>query len=161
MADMLVRLYDLPSIDEPLEELAEDGILIRRPQPWELSALRRFIEDHFSEGWADEASVGFANKPVSVFIAQEGPRIIGFAAFEYTRRGFFGPMGVDEAYRKRGVGAVLTVACLQAMAEIGYAYAIIGGAGPKDFYRKCCGATLIEDSEPGIYAYPRVKHPVE
>ncbi|NLO07027.1 MAG: GNAT family N-acetyltransferase, partial [candidate division WS1 bacterium] len=80
MADMLVRLYDLPSIDEPLEELAEDGILIRRPQPWELSALRRFIEDHFSEGWADEASVGFANKPVSVFIAQEGPRIIGFAA---------------------------------------------------------------------------------
>ncbi len=160
MSDMLVRLYDLPDVSDAVERLAEEGIEVRRPQPWELSALRRFIEDHFSEGWADETSVGFANKPISVFIAQEGSRIVGFAAYECTRRGFFGPMGVDERYRKQGIGGVLTVVCLEAMAQMGYGYAIIGGAGPKDFYRKCCGATLIEDSKPGIYSHTRVQHPV-
>jgi len=159
MADMLVRLYDLPNIDEQLDQLADEGILIRRPQPWELSALRRFVEEHFSEGWADETSVGFANKPISVFIAQEDARIVGFAAYECTRRGFFGPMGVDKEYRRRGIGGALTVACLRAMAQMGYAYAIIGGAGPEDFYRKVCGATVITGSKPGIYRHKRVQHP--
>lgn len=159
MADMLVRLYDLPEVAGKLAALEEDGVLVRRAQPWELSPLRRFIEDHFSEGWADETSVGFANKPVSVFIAQEGARIVGFAAYECTARGFFGPMGVDEAFRKRGIGGALTLACLHAMREIGYAYAIIGGAGPKDFYAKCCGATLIADSQPGIYAHRKAQYP--
>ncbi len=159
MSDMLVRLYDLPKFEDRLEALAEEGVLVRRAQPWELSPLRRFIEDHFSEGWADEASAGFANMPISVFLAQDGTRIVGFAAFECTTRGFFGPMGVDEPWRKRGIGAVLTLACLRAMREIGYAYAIIGGAGPKEFYAKCCGATLIEDSEPGVYAYRKAQYP--
>ncbi|MFW5867617.1 MAG: GNAT family N-acetyltransferase [Armatimonadota bacterium] len=159
MSDMLVRLYDLPEVNAKLEALAERGITIRRAQPWEISPLRRFIEDHFSEGWADEASVGFANTPVSVFIAQDGARIVGFAAYECTRRGFFGPMGVDEAFRKRGIGAALTLACLRAMWRMGYGYAIIGAAGPKDFYAKCCGATLIEDSEPGIYEGTKARYP--
>ena len=34
----------------------------------------------------------------------------------------------------------------------GYGYAIIGSAGPVDFYNKCVGATVIEGSVPGIYA---------
>ncbi len=31
MMDMLVRLYDLPDIEEELRKLEKDGILIRRP----------------------------------------------------------------------------------------------------------------------------------
>jgi hypothetical protein len=34
---------------------------------------------------------------------------------------------------------------------MGYAYAIIGGAGPVDFYQKTVGAIEIEGSVPGIY----------
>jgi hypothetical protein len=34
---------------------------------------------------------------------------------------------------------------------MGYAYAIIGGAGPTEFYAKECGATIIPNSVPGIY----------
>ena len=33
----------------------------------------------------------------------------------------------------------------------GYGYAIIGWVGPAEFYAKVSGATVIEDSEPGIY----------
>jgi len=35
--------------------------------------------------------------------------------------------------------------------ELGYAYAIIGGAGPVDFYVKTLGAIPIPGSSPGIY----------
>jgi hypothetical protein len=33
----------------------------------------------------------------------------------------------------------------------GYGYAIIGSVGPVSFYEKCCGATIIPDSEPSIW----------
>ena len=40
---------------------------------------------------------------------------------------------------------------------MGYAYAIIGSAGPEDYYAKVCGAIAIPDSKPGIYCDQRVK----
>ena len=41
--------------------------------------------------------------------------------------------------------------CLTAMREYGYGYAIIGSVGPVEFYQKTCNATVIPDSDPGIY----------
>ena len=76
---------------------------------------------------------------------------MGFAVFECTRRGYFGPTGVRVDLRGSGAGALLLMRCLEAMREIGYAYAIIGGVGPADFYAKVAGATIIEGSEPGVY----------
>jgi hypothetical protein len=38
--------------------------------------------------------------------------------------------------------------------ELGYAYGIIGGAGPTEFYERTVGATIIPESVPGIYADP-------
>ncbi len=157
MPDMLVKLYELPALQPVLDELAAAGIVIRRAYPYELTALRRFITENFSQGWADEASVGFARQPISVFVAQEGKRCIGFAAYECTTRNYFGPEGVLEQYRGRGVGKGLLLACLHAMHQMGYAYAIIGAAGPVDFYAKCCGATVIEGSSPGFYRYSSIE----
>jgi hypothetical protein len=37
------------------------------------------------------------------------------------------------------------------MRDDGYAYAIIGGVGPTEYYSKNVGAALIADSSPGIY----------
>ena len=51
----------------------------------------------------------------------------------------------------RGIGKALLLASLLAMRESGYVYGIIGGAGPIEFYQKTVGATIIVDSEPGIY----------
>ncbi|MBP5231616.1 MAG: GNAT family N-acetyltransferase, partial [Clostridia bacterium] len=58
---------------------------------------------------------------------------------------------VEESLRGRGIGGALLLRCLEAMRDEGYGYAIIGGAGPVDYYRKVCGAEIIEDSVPGIY----------
>jgi len=115
--------------------------------------LRRFIMEHFGEGWADETEAAFSRIPVSCFIAYDDnkKKIIGFAGYDCTAPDFFGPTGVDEAERGRGVGKALLLKCLEALRDEGYGYAIIGSAGPVEFYRKVCGATVIEGSSPGIY----------
>ena len=151
MPDLLVNLLKLPLLEPALEEMERARITIRRAQPFEMSKVREFVEKNFSVAWADEISVGFANKPVSVYIAVLQKEIVGFAAYECTRRGFFGPTGVIESVQGRGIGKALLLACLWGLREMGYVYGIIGRAGPIEFYQKTVGAIVILDSEPGIY----------
>jgi GNAT superfamily N-acetyltransferase len=151
MPDMLVRLYDLPDA-EPYERRSRAaGISIRRAQPWERTPLRSFIETHFPGPWADETEMAFAGHPITAFVAVLDRALVGFAAYECTRRGYFGPTGVREDVRGNGAGAALLFRCLNAMYEMGYAYAVIGGVGPAEFYEKVCGAFVIPGSERGIY----------
>src|SRR5260221_12827895 len=147
MPDMLVSLLRLPSLDR----LNDEGINIRRAQPFEITPVRKFIAENCSVAWADEISVGFANKPVSVVIATRQGRVIGFAGYECTRKAFFGPTGVIESERGRGIGRALLIASFWGLRELGYVYAIIGGAGPVKFYQDAVGAIVIPDSVPGIY----------
>ena len=154
MPDMLVPLLTLPPLPPILEAMSAQRIVIRRVLPHELTPVRTFIQEHFATSWADEVSVGFANKPTTVFLALRDGVIVGFGAFECTHRGFFGPTGVAESERGAGVGKALLFACLWGLQEMGYAYAVIGAAGPVDFYAKTVGATVIPDSSPGIYAFP-------
>jgi len=147
MPDLLVNLLKLPD----LEPLSDKTLVIRRAQPFELTAVRNFITDNFSESWADEVSVGFASKPISVFIATSDRHVVGFAAYECTRRAFFGPTGVAEGAREKGIGKALLIHALRGLREMGYVYAIIGAAGPVDFYKAAVGAFVIPESEPGVY----------
>lgn len=149
---MLVRLYALPDAAPYDERCAAGGIVVRRMEAWDRAALRRFIVPHFGDRWASEADLAFAGHPITGFVAVRDGAIAGFAAYECTRRGYFGPTGVREDLRGHGAGAALLFRCLESMREMGYAYAIIGGAGPDDFYAKVCRATVIEGSEPGVYA---------
>lgn len=151
MSDMLVNLLKLPPLDPAIAELERASIVIRRAQPFELTPVRSFLEKHFSVAWADEVSVGFAHQPVSVFIATVNQRIVGFSAYECTRKAFFGPTGVAESERARGIGKALLLASLWGLRELGYVYGIIGRAGPADFYQKTVGAIVIPESDPGIY----------
>jgi len=147
MPDLLVNLLKLPSLDQ----LKDEEVNIRRAQPFEITPVREFIEQKFSVAWADEISVGFANKPVTVVIATRRGRVIGFAGYECTRKAFFGPTGVAEGERGSGIGTALLIASLWGLRERGYVYGIIGGAGPVEFYERAVGAIVIPDSQPGIY----------
>ncbi len=132
-------------------QLREDGVVIRRAQPWEISLVRDFIVREFTIGWSDEVSIGYSRQPVSVFIATRGEAVIGFSAYECTRRSYFGPTGVAAAERNKGIGKVLLLAALHGLKEMGYAYGIIGSAESPAFYSKTVGAIEIEDSKPGVY----------
>ena len=152
MPDMMVNLLMLPSLDSALEDMKRARIVIRRAQPFEITPLRSFVEKNFSVSWADEISVGLASKPVSVYIGISEKEIVGFAGYECTRRGFFGPMGVAETMQGRGIGTALLLACLWGLREMGYVYGIIGGVGPVEFYERAVGASVIPNSDPGIYS---------
>ncbi len=154
MPDMLVHLLKLPSLEETLATCRENGVVLRNPLPHELSKVRAFATKHFGVGWADEISAGFARQPVSVVIALREGKIVGFAAYECTCRAFFGPTGVAESERGKGVGKALLIAAMWGLRHMGYAYGIIGGAGPTEFYAKSVGAVPIEGSKPGVYADP-------
>ncbi len=151
MPDLLVKLYELPSLEAALEKPLQHGVEIRRALAPEKHLICAFAQQHFGEGWASEIEVGFSRVPVGVFVATKDNRCVGFACYDATLRGFFGPVGVDETLRNQGIGAALSLAALHAMRHIGYGYAIIGGAGPVDFYTRLCGAIVIEGSEPGVY----------
>jgi hypothetical protein len=151
MPDMLVNLLRLPPLAPLLAEAKQAGATIRRAQAFEITRVRSFVEQHFSVSWADEISVGFSNKPVSVYIATREARVVGFSAYECTRRAFFGPTGVLEQERGRKLGTALLLASLWGLREMGYVYGIIGHAGPTDFYSRTVGAIIIPDSDPGIY----------
>ena len=154
MPDMLVNLLRLPPVDGALAELRAAGVIVRRAQPWELTQVRGFITENFKQSWADEVSGGLVRQPVTVFVALREGRLVGFAAYECTRKDFFGPTGVIEEERGRGVGRALLLAALGGLRELGYAYAVIGGVGPAEFYERAVGARLIPDSSPGVYADP-------
>ncbi|MDH5738658.1 MAG: GNAT family N-acetyltransferase, partial [Gammaproteobacteria bacterium] len=104
-----------------------------------------------SAAWASEVAVSFGRTPASCIIAIKGGRPIGFACYDAIKLNFFGPTGVLPEYRKLGIGKALLVYTLTIQKLAGYAYAIIGAAGPVEFYAKAVNAIPIADSEPGIY----------
>lgn len=151
MPDMLARLYDLPDSAPYLRRAEAEGVAIRRADPWDRERMRSFVAETFNPLWAVEADRAFIHWPITAYLATRGPRVVGFAVYECSRRGFFGPTGVLPELRGKGIGAALLLRCLESMREMGYAYAVIGGVGPASFYEKVCGAFLIPGSETSIY----------
>ncbi len=151
MIDMLVRLYDLPDSAGLYQEVAEKGIILRRARAFEKHTVAAFVKDHFSPKWVSETEVALSRQPITCFIATRGQEILGFACYDTTMRGFFGPTGVSESSRGLGLGKALLFKSLEGIRDLGHAYAIIGGVGPKEFYAKVCGAIEIPGSDPGTY----------
>jgi GNAT superfamily N-acetyltransferase len=155
--DMLVKLYDLPDAQPWMEKLTAAGLCLRRAMAHEKRVVAGWVLETFGEAWAAECECAFSKHPVSCFIVVREGRVIGFACHDCTAPDFFGPAGVAESERGCGVGAALLLAALRSMAEQGYAYAIIGGAGSTAFYSRVAGAVEIPQSSPGIY--PPKLHP--
>ena len=148
MPDMLVKLYDLPALEPAIADQRAQGITIRRGMPPEKRLVTRWIDEHFSHYWSSEADVGFSLHPTTVMLAHRGDQLLGFACYDTTHKGFFGPTGVDEAERGRGIGKALLLLCLHEMRYAGYMYAIIGWAGPALYYEKVVNAIVIPDADP-------------
>ncbi|MEM9949961.1 MAG: GNAT family N-acetyltransferase [Chloroflexota bacterium] len=151
MTDMLVKLYDLPPLTPIIEQQSKHGITIRRALAPEKHLILAWVREYFSEYWVSECDVAINRQPVTCFIATHDEQLIGFACYDTTRKGFFGPTGVAESSRGKGTGKALLLACLHDMWQYGYGYAIIGWVGPESFYEKAVGAIVIPDSKPSVY----------
>jgi ribosomal protein S18 acetylase RimI-like enzyme len=151
MTDMLVKLYELPDALPDFSSLTASGIKIRKPIGSEKSLLVKWVRENFGDYWANEVEIAFCRLPISCYVAQHDKEVIGFVCYDAAALGYYGPVGVLEAYQGRGIGKALTLACLTEMKLKGYGYAIIGWIGPQEFYEKTVGAVVIPDSTPGIW----------
>ncbi len=152
MPDLLVKLYTLPSCEEPRQRLAARwGIEVRRAIPPERREVVRWVEQVFGDQWASEVEVAFGRTPPACVIAVKDQEIVGFSVYDTTFRGFLGPIGVDPRVRGQGVGRVLLLCALWELWHLGFAYAVIGAAGPVEFFHRVAGAEIIPGSAPGPY----------
>ena len=151
MPDMLVKLYELQDDWSFLPAQAAKGIAIRKPIGPEKHLIEAWVEEHFSDAWSSEVDMALANRPITCFIALKDSELLGFACYDATALGFFGPTGVAEEHRGQGTGKALLQACLLDMKLRGYGYAVIGAVGPAEFYARAVGAVEIPDSTPSIW----------
>jgi len=171
MPDVLIKLYALPDVSVQDARLTDAGVVVRRALPAERQVILDWVHATFGPRWASEAAVALAAQPTRCWVAVqlgEAPdaptspytlpteTLLGFACFDAVRKGLFGPLGVREASRGRGLGTVLLVRTLGDMGGQGYAYAVAGWVGSVDFYEKTVGAAVIPGSEPGLFRGPLV-----
>ncbi|MBL1703963.1 N-acetyltransferase, partial [Klebsiella pneumoniae] len=120
---------------------------VRKANASDFEELASFVEAEFGERWLHSIEYGFRtykeNSPI--YIAEKEEVIVGFACYDVVRgkKGLFGPMGTAKQNRVKGVGKELLHHCLYHMKQEGYEYAIIGQAGPIEFYERNCNARLI------------------
>jgi GNAT superfamily N-acetyltransferase len=107
MADLIVKLYEVPDDSTAAEKLAAAGYIIRRAMAYEKFQVLDWVRSHFGQGWAGECDVAFSNRPVSCMIATRQGEISGFACYEGTMKNFFGPLGVADNFRGKGIGTAL------------------------------------------------------
>jgi len=151
MPDMLIKLFEIADDWRFLAEQKKLAITIRKPIGPEKHNIINWVSDHFGAGWASETDAAISNKPRTCFVAVKEATIIGFACYDATALGFFGPIGVEKSHRKQGTGKALMTACLLDMKLKGYGYAIVGAVEDTEYYKKTVGALDIPDSSPGIY----------
>jgi predicted N-acetyltransferase YhbS len=151
MHDMLVKLYNIPDDLSFIRTLEEQDITIRKPIGPEHQLIVLWVKEKFTAAWSSEMQNALSNRPVSCFVAVKSKKLIGFACYDTTALGFFGPTAVEGKYRGKGVGRALLLSCLLDMKLKGYGYAIIGGVGPADYYKKTVNAVDIPDSSPGLW----------
>lgn len=101
--------------------------------------MLQFVEREFGPIWRFEAS-----RAETIFHVEVDGEIAGFATHEANNRGlgFFGPTGVDQRFRGRGLGRELLLASLGDLARRGFREVVIPWTDALDFYRKSCGAEV-------------------
>jgi len=125
------------------EQLRAKGIEIRRAIMGDRDDLRRLLERHW-QAWIPEVDRTLLNYPISLHVAVQQNRVIGFSAYDSNNfnTGWFGPMGTDPALQGKGIGGVLLLRCLQDIKNQGHRFAVIPWVGPYRFYSHYAGARI-------------------
>lgn len=146
--DMIVSLNNLP------EATCAEGVKIKRAFVGDKEEILSFVRTNFSKSWVYEAEHAILEPVPKCFIATYEGKLVGFACFDSSALGFFGPIGVDSSMRGKKIGEALLLRTLNAMKEYGYQYAVIGWVSDaENFYRKTVGAEFIKNGNPENSVY--------
>jgi len=122
MNSNLLELKTPEWIIEKEAQLTEEGIQFDSFKPRYILPLLDHLRRCFPGDWQRYLRDSMVRKTTGdfdrgeIYVAMEGEKCIGFCQHEHER---FGPFGVDEAYRGRGIGAVLLLKCLRGMRAMG------------------------------------------
>lgn len=146
--DMIVSLYNLPEIK------VNGNIKIKRAFVGDKDIILDFVGKYFRKNWVYEVEHSLMEEVSKCFVATEDGKIIGFACYDSSAKGFFGPIGVEPTRRGENIGQALLVRTLSSMKEYGYGYAIIGWVSEAEmFYRQTVGAEFIKGGSPENSVY--------
>ena len=138
----LTRPLPVPPEEERRHELSRAGVVVRELSHRDEASLRAWLERTWGPNWTFEGLLALRRRVPTGVVAERGGRIVGFAVFDSTRPGWFGPMGVEPGLQGGGLGIELCVRAFEAMARKGYARAEIAWAGPRCFYARKLGAVI-------------------
>lgn len=155
VGDMIVNLY---SKDIWRKNIQHNIFSINGTFPSDKERVLDFVKKEFPKehGWLLEIEKGLQSSTQKVYIAVDNHKIVGFACWDCSGLGYFGPFGVASDYRGKGIGTELFNSCMNAMKISGYGYAIIGWVADKEddahspvgFYKKVANAEYINNSHP-------------
>ena len=116
---------------------------VRRARREDRESVMEFLDRHFP-AWRPEVASMFERDPVSLHIAVDGDRVLGFAGYDANNlgTGWFGPMGTDPAARGMGLGRSLLRRCLVDLQAQGLERCTIPWVGPYAFYARHCDARI-------------------
>lgn len=115
MRALLTGYVPAEGVNEAAHALETEGVAIRSASAIDIIPTLAFAEAHFPhwESYVRDTFRAVMNAhPSTIYVAYRGDDVIGFALTNGER---FGPFGVDESCRGKGVGAVLLSRALCAM----------------------------------------------
>lgn len=125
--------------------LVSEGILFRKGRNGEAPYVSEWVGKTFnSPFWRLETEYSFRSKPPTIWIAEQGGELIGFAVYLRMKRNEFGPIGVDPNRRRHGVGTVLLFKALYDLKQLGFRYAVIPWTSHLFFYTQVPGIARIK-----------------
>jgi len=120
-----------------------DGVTVRKARIDERERFSKWAKEVFSPFWGYEVSEAFEFPQPKLWVAEEGSRVLGFSVYSALEPHWFGPIGVDAEFRKKGLGSVLLFNCLTSMREEGQRLAVIPWTGHLFFYTQVPGVKRI------------------
>jgi len=148
MNDLIVNLYDNNYLEDNYLELTSSEYKVKRLLSPNSDDLISFVKENFTNTWTSEVkSAVYKNNP-TCFIVTHNNAIVGFACYDATAKGYFGPTGVKDNYRGKNIGQTLLLKTLRAMKDDGYGYAIIGSVAKtvQGFYAKYIKFITVENN---------------
>lgn len=139
--DLTRRSFDPAPLVAPLRAA---GVTVRRLERADEAAYTRYLGERWIEGWQYEGlyALRSGQEPISAHVALAGDEMIGFAAYDVTRPGWFGPIGTNAERRGQRIGTALLHACLYDWQQQGRRQGQIAGIGPLYFYVDACDAVV-------------------
>lgn len=104
------------------ERLKDEGISVQPLEPKYTFVLLSFLETHFPGDWSLVAWMKLmqgADLDEFLIALSDDGQVVGYAQYEGEH---FGPFGVSEVFRGKGVGSVLFYKTVQQMKAKGYRY---------------------------------------